>query len=472
MVTLLIEKLNKLFFEGLPKNRKIDYIDAFIVFTLSIIFFNYFYKHIILYSHPDIGWIGNLIYRNPLQSLQNQSYKLGWQSGWEFHYSPFLSIISLLSFLWPFGAIKWLSLFFTLQVVLIYYPVLRIVQRFFIHKGTIKEKILTNALAIPLSLGGSITGSLLFPHYELYQVAFFTWVFYGILLSNKLIVLVSSFLFLSVREDSFLYAGVIILILGVILRAKAFYLAAAVVLLVFLLQLFSRQLLFDTPSIFKTDYLGDPTLSHINLSHFLTRGELIIKNNYPIFMTFYLILFVGIWQFNKSVLLNSFILIPLLLMGMFSFSPTKGSFSLYYSIPFFYIYFPNILLILRANLIRFQRVFCFFICMALTLSIPQNNFYILQVASTKIPPGYSEKAFKGALRDAIFLGYPVDSTMYAYGPELMNHDMLFSLGTPVTRCIVVPNFKVALYIEKSSNLLQTKFKDYEQFYTLCPTQEN
>jgi hypothetical protein len=472
MATHLIVRLNKLFFEGLPKNRKLNYIDVFFLFTLSIIFFNYFYKHIILYSHPDIGWIRSLIYRNPLQLLQNQSYKLDWQSGWEFHYSLFLSIISLLSFLWPFGAIKWLSLFFTLQVVLIYYPVLRIAQNYFVHKGTIKEKILINTLAIPLSLGGSITGSLLFPHYELYQVVFFIWVLYGILLSNKLIVLVSGFLFLSIREDSFLYAGVIFLILGAILRAKAFYLAAAVVLFVFLLQLFSRQLLFDTPSIFRTDYLGEPTLSHINLSHFLARGELIIENNYPIFITFYLIIFVGIWQLNKSVLLNSIILIPLLLMGMFSFSPAKGSFILYYSIPFFYIYFPNILLILRANLIRFQRVFCFFICMALSISIPQNDFYILQVASTKIPSGYSEKAIEGALRDAILLDYPVDSTMYAYGPEQMNHGMYYSLGTPVTRCIVVPKFKVAFYIEQNSNLLQTKFKDYEQFYKLCPALKN
>ena len=110
--------------------------------------------------------------------------------------------------------------------------------------------------------------------------------------------------------------------------------------------------------------------------------------------------------------------------------------------------------------------------MALSLSIPQNDFYILQVASTKIPSGYSEKAIEGALRDAIFLDYPVDSTMYAYGPEQMNNGMIYSVGTPVTRCIVVPKSKVTFYIEQNSSLLQTKFKDYDQFYKLCPALKN
>ena len=454
------------------QNTILSIIDITSVTIILVLVWNFFYKHIVLYSHPDIGWIRSLIWHNPLQKLQSESYKLDWQSGWEFHYSTLLSIFSFISYIWPFGVIKWLTVFFTLQIVLIFIPILKILQYFLTNTYSIKERIFINSISMLFSLGGSITGAVLFPHFELYQITFFVWCLYGVLIFNKSIVSLSAILFLSVREDSFLYAAGILLILGFLSKSKIIFNLAVVSVLIFVVQILSRQLLFDTPSIFKTDYLGDPVLSHINPKYFFTRVESIIRGNYPVFIVFYLILFIGIWQYNKSVLRHSLLLIPTLLMGLFAFSPTKGSFNLYYSIPFFFIYFLNIIFILKENLFRFQKIFSFFIGLAFILSIFQNNFQILQTSIKKIPSGYSEYILDRVIKDAISNGLPIDSSMYVYGSEFLASGTVYDIGMKVNKCMVVPRTKVEIYRERNNNLMQTRFKDYEEFYKLCPITNN
>ena len=450
------------------QNTVLGIIDLVSTTIILVLVWNFFYKHIVLYSHPDIGWIRSLIWRNPLQKLENESYKSDWQSGWEFHNSALLSIFSLLSYMWPFGAIKYLTVFFSLQILLIFVPILKILQYFLTNTQSIQERIVVNSASILFSLGGSITGAILFPHFELYQITFFVWFLYGVLILNKSIVFVSAILFLSVREDSFLYAAGILLMLSIISKIKSIFNLAVVSLLIFLAQMISRQLLFDTPSIFSTDYLGDPVLSHISMQHFFTRAELIIRSNYPIFIIFYLIFFIGIWQRNRAVIYYSLLLIPTLLMGLFAFSPAKGSFILYYSIPFFFIYFLNIIFILKENSIRFQRVFSIFIGVAFFLSIFQNNFQILQTSTKSIPSGYSEQVLNKVIIDAISNNFLIESSMYVYGSEILASGAVHDIGVKASRCVIVPIVKVQFYLERDTELVQNKFKDYEEFVKLCP----
>jgi hypothetical protein len=110
----------------LPKKLQIKKYSIWLILScfITFIFYYVYYRNTLInQAHWDVGWIRNVIWRNPIQSMPVDCCAVDGQNSeyisWTWHFSPTFSVFSLLSFLWPFSQLSWLVLFFTLQNVII-----------------------------------------------------------------------------------------------------------------------------------------------------------------------------------------------------------------------------------------------------------------------------------------------------------------------------------------------------------------
>ena len=96
------------------------------------------------------------------------------------------------------------------------------------------------------------------------------------------------------------------------------------------------------------------------------------------------------------------------------------------------------------------------------------NFQILQTSTKSIPSGYSEQVLNKVIIDAISNNFLIESSMYVYGSEILASGAVHDIGVKASKCVIVPIAKVQFYLERDTELVQNKFKDYEEFVKLCP----
>jgi hypothetical protein len=443
---------------------------AFLTMICFFISYSFFIRHIVLNAHPDIGWISELIWQNPLQQLETQSYKLGWNSGWEFHISPFLSVASLFSYLWPGLQMTWMATFLAAQVSFIYWPLQQILRfRVFIGEKPL-DSIFSYLIASLLTVGGAVTGSLIFPHYELFQITFFVWMLFGLHCKNRFIFYSSFALFLSVREDSLLFTIVLILVTlpfaNQVLRRR---LAALIALfssslgLIFL----GRRLFFDTESIFSSDYLGNPPFDHLSVQFLVQRFELMIENNVWILGTIFCLVTLAVYNKVYRSIASVLPVFGLLGVGLLTFSGAKGTFLFYYSIPFFFFILFSLLTLVASHA---KLDLSIRIAMALSLTplafpIFQNDFYLGRTLVSQVPTNALLAELESDTKRFVAQGYLLHESMYAFNPSAMKPGVIFHSENN-RECVVVPLPHLGEFDELTLDI--SRFEGSDFFYRVCP----
>jgi hypothetical protein len=108
------------FKSNFSKLSKFELLFSVLISLITFVFFYFIYsKHILTNAHWDIGWIKQVIWQNVLQKMPEDCCVSGNLSSpyisWKWHLTPFFSLISLISYLWPFTSNSWLITFFAIQ---------------------------------------------------------------------------------------------------------------------------------------------------------------------------------------------------------------------------------------------------------------------------------------------------------------------------------------------------------------------
>jgi hypothetical protein len=444
---------------------------AFLTTVCFVLSYSFFIRHIVLNAHPDVGWISELIWRNPLQLLESESYKVGWGSGWEFHTSPILSIASLFSYLWPGLQITWMATFLATQVSLVYWPLQQILRlRVFMTQRPL-DAVLSYLTAFLLTVGGAVTGSLIFPHYELFQVTFFVWMLFSLHCNNRFAFYSFSALFLTVREDSLLFAIAFILFAAPfankLIRRK---LITLIILLLSVLGLFFlvRRLIFDTESIFSSDYLGNPPLDHLSVQFLVQRFELMLSNNVWTFGTIFCLVVLAVYNEAWRSIASVMPVFGLVGAGLLTYSAAKGTFLFYYSIPFFFFILISLLTLVSShtNLKLSMRMALAISLAPLALPIFQNDFYVGRTLASQIPESASLAELESHTRRFVEQGFLVHESMYAFNPSAMRPGVI-SYSETIEECVVVPLPHLSDF--GGTSLRVSRFEEATFFYKVCPS---
>ena len=109
---------SRVFINFLKEKSNLISVSTFFVF---LVYLKIYYTILMTDGHGDLGWLRIVLWRNPSLSLEGFPGYPSSYSSWEWHFLPYISIWSALSYLWPFGDLNYLLLFITLPPVLIFF---------------------------------------------------------------------------------------------------------------------------------------------------------------------------------------------------------------------------------------------------------------------------------------------------------------------------------------------------------------
>jgi hypothetical protein len=364
-----------------------------------------------------------------------------------------------------------MATFLAAQVALIYWPLQQILRFRVFVAGKSVDAVLSYLTAFVLTLGGAVTGSLIFPHYELFQVTFFVWMLFGLHCNNRLVFYGSFALFLSVREDSMLFAIALILIVlpfaNRVIRRRLFFLIALLLSGLGLI-LFGRRLVFDTESIFSSDYLGNPPLDHLSVRFLVQRFELMLDNNVWILGSMLCLVTLAVYNEAWRSMASIMPVFGLMGVGLLTYSAAKGTFLFYYSIPFFFFLLASLLTLVasHANLKLSTRLALALSLAPLALPMFQNNFYLGRTLVSEVPEITSLEELESDTKRFVEQGYLLHPSMYAFNPSAMEPGTI-SHSETITKCVVVPFPHLDEFKEISLEI--SRFEGSNFFYTVCPS---
>lgn len=232
----------------------------YIYLCLSILTTKFYLNHIYTDGYLlDEGWFRSLIWRNPL--LDNPDVLYPNSSYWDFHFSPFLSLVSAISFLIPsFLKNLYLAAFFALPFSIVGFVIFKILKKSNLNAPS--------ALIISLGLGfGGVAFSAIgYPHFEFWGVAFWFCGYYFYRQRNSFLFFLFLVLAATVREDMLGYIGLVFCGLYVSKRKKESLLLGLSCIFASVAILLLKSILFPSVSLLKQDFIGDPIFSHISFS--------------------------------------------------------------------------------------------------------------------------------------------------------------------------------------------------------------
>ncbi len=377
-------------------------------------------------GHGDLGWLRIVLWRNPSLSLEGFPGYPSTYSSWEWHFLPYISIWSALSYLWPFGDLNYLLLFITLPPVLIFYFLAKTLKAI-IDPKPISKKIIIILITLILGTMGPILPAIAFPHYELWQGALIMAAFYYAKVQRKKIAYGFLFLGTLVKEDASFYFVVILMVLYFTFdNWRRFILLASSILFLPLVYLVSNYFIAPPNSLLKSQYLGDPPLKHVTIDFLKNRliENINVRSNLVTFAFFITVLFFCIYYKNMLGLKLILVTLVFFIVGFLGFQTEVGTLRFYRGLPVWMgLVVAYLVLIGKAvNLRNKSLKFLYLALIPLLFSVGTNDFNYLarQLLMIQNIPNYQivENVAIQVKKDNL----KTDNHFYLYAPKLLRAD--------------------------------------------------
>lgn len=476
---------NKSHFSRLSKGESLF---TFIVSLAVFVFFYFVYnKHILTDAHWDTGWIKQVIWHNILQKMPGDCCSSGNLSSpyisWRWHFTPLFSLVSLLSYLWPFTVNSWLISFFALQPALLVFFICLIYFSRKIH--LYDRKFLNYLLPVILCFTLGSLRALAFPHFELLYLVFLLAMIYYAARNQKMLFIVFVILILSIKEDSAFYLVILIwFVFFGFIAFKKLLLITTILLTPSIIYLilpsfvdYSDQISsnFTDMTNLQAHYLGKPFLSHITLKFLLLRFSDIVQNNYLIIIL-QAMLTIFAFRYKEYLILRLMMsTIPFWVVSFLAFSWVKGQMLTYEIIP---IWSSVVIAILflpyykLKNLIS-KKIFINLILVILMIgTINTSSKFLIKSALIETPSNRSIRIIDKIINQAKSEGIKLDTNFFVYDPRLVSHDSwLYDLNEfKVGSCFLhLPNSDRKILLEKNNSNLSFETIQYmnSSFFKTC-----
>ena len=277
----------------------------------------------------DEGWIGGMIWRSPDLYVRVFAEK---GSFYNLHVSPFLSLVSFGSFVFPFNAALWAALFFSLPYVLIAWSLLPKRDR-----DTPLKKLVLLIAALLASFSGAIPLHTAYPHFEIWFIVFVVLGVKAYALDYKKTSLLLLILAALVREDFGFYLFLPLVSIWFFhgRRNKSFTneIRVGIGLALYSVVTSIGRIFIAGPVSVETTLFGDPFLSHLSFSFLQDRlTQMITSSSGVLVLTPFLVMGLIAWSYRSVAIHALLIGVPQMGMSFIAFLPAAGGFELHYGI--------------------------------------------------------------------------------------------------------------------------------------------
>ena len=290
---------------------------------------------------------GLIWHNNPLDLQMPGNYEAGAFS--RIHWSPFLSLWTMASYLWPWDRISWFGLFTSLMYItaplLAFYALLKVQNRISLRRYVL---ILMMTLFIPLS--PILTNSLAMPHYEYWLPPLLGLFVLMLAFGHTRLAIIPFALALSIREDAPLHMlvmqgaclfmffldmeGGIFKRLGQLWREhKPVIIYTFVTILLAAGALYAEKQL-DNGQHFRDVYAGYPAWAHVNWEVMKPRLYFFFNERSAIWLPLLLSLPPLLFPKWRLLAAGALAQIPWLLISLVSYNINPHEFDWYYGFPF------------------------------------------------------------------------------------------------------------------------------------------
>ena len=328
------------------KSSKAEFVFSVAITFFVFIFFFIIYNNWLLTSaHWDLGWIKQVIWRNLDQKMpidccspdgNNSNY-----ISWAWHFTPFFTLLSLISFLWPFSSFSWLVMFLAAAPALL---VMLTCNLFFSRENYLfRNKIAHYFFPVVLSFTFGAIRAMAFPHYEIYFLVFILAALYAAIKGSKLFFVLSIILTIMLKEDSAFYLIILVWFVG-FKKFKIFYLFKTTFYLLLIPTIYLISLTYiqlDDPinpnfpqlTNLESQYLGKPLLSHISIDFITDRFAKILNANHFLIIFIICLTIIGIKTKNYLTVRLMLSTFPYFIVSLIANSWVKGEMLNYELIP-------------------------------------------------------------------------------------------------------------------------------------------
>ena len=362
----------------------------------------------------DLGWLRQAIWHNPLLKTENTNFSTSYVS-WTWHFYPFLSFVSLISFLWPFGSLSWLIIFLSLPVVVICATVSLILK---LNSDFSNSSVTPYFVALLFTSCLGFLQNLLFPHYEIWYVSLFVLSMYFAIRKQNILALVFFVLCSLVREDVIFYVAPLLICFHNSFKARSLVFLVGVLAVPSSIFLVVRGVSSTGQSLFQEEYLGSPIFSHLSIEFCVNRLGEILQNNAALLLCFFGLSILAFKVRDRTGMLLSVQGTCYIFLLSLSKSELKGTLGLYYNFPVWLILFLMTFQLTQFTNLSFSSIRTFFIWIMLSslLALPTNNFgiFVKTLSFTAIPsPSESSYAIAYAQEQQM----KIDNHFFVYSPE-------------------------------------------------------
>ncbi|HEY5934380.1 MAG TPA: hypothetical protein VIU61_07095 [Kofleriaceae bacterium] len=306
---------------------------------IAIYTLNHFFNHAPYLL--DSGWYSDIVYRagifprNPRLACDYAEWYFG------VHFSPMISVFSLLSYVQPLPRIEWYALHQALMFMpfgMATYLLASRVDR----PGLLRRLPVTAFAAIAFTFNGQILKMIPYPHYEVAIGGLICLMLGALVTDRPRMAWAFLILTIAVREDGGIHAGLALApflylswrgaTLPVSRRTMIKMIGVAMVSSVF--GIFCQKILFDGASVMSIVYLGNPIYSHLSSQVLVDRFWDFYENCQVMFYPFLATCVLAAVRRDARYLLGWAVTIPWFVLNFLASQPQKATFAAYAGFPF------------------------------------------------------------------------------------------------------------------------------------------
>jgi hypothetical protein len=419
-----------------PQNklRKSQFVFSILLALGTFILFYRIYSiWIITNAHWDLGWIKHVIWRNIPQQMPTDCCSVDGSNtayiSWAWHFTPLFSLLSAVSYLWPFSSFSWLLVFLSIAPALVVYLTCAI---FFLmnNSHTTFYKFL---IPILLSMTFGTIRALAFPHFEIYFLVFILTIIYFAAKRLKPLYFLSIFFVILLKEDSAFYLIILLwcvffnkIELKKLLRVSfSLIIIPASYLLILNFINLNDEINPNFPNLtnLESQYLGKPLFSHISIEFLINRFNAIINTNLVLILFIIFITFIGIVTRNNMILRLMVSTIPYFIVALLANSWVKGIMLNYEILPLWVSVFLSILVYYKDSAMRNSlrnRINFIMVSFLLLGLVNGSTKQIFLTLSYQVPSKNSVKNIEDIIRDAKKESVLLDKNFFVYSPQMVS----------------------------------------------------
>ena len=297
----------------------------------------------------DAGWGSGLVHRSGPE-LVNPSIACDYaRTFYGVHVSPFLSLLSILSYAAPVQRIEW----YALSQAIVYAPLALTV--YLLHPSaesrSLRQSALIGLTALAFCFSGGVLLCIDYPHFEPAIATFECLMLACLVTGRKRLGWLMLALTVSLREDAGLHTALTLLPLMYIsfrggdvgVSRRTLLRMAAIALGMSLLAVVVQRLFFPARRLFQTEYLGEPALAHLTVRTILDRIDWVARNCPFITLPLLASVLVAAVRRDARYLLGWAAATPWLVANLLAYQTEKWCFAAYAGFPFLVAFFWTLL---------------------------------------------------------------------------------------------------------------------------------